>query len=94
MIDNTTVRNRAGSTPVLQGGFVTDDNLAIALCTYFSFHPERPEDDPLDDEVGWGKWVIEKTDDLIDRVIQEILDEWRKGLVLEKPYQSSAKEET
>jgi len=75
MIDNVQVRNRAGSTPVLKGGFVTDDNLAIALCTYFSNHPDRPMADEFDEQEGWGVWVIEKTNDLIDRVVQNVLEE-------------------
>ena len=66
------LRNRAGNIPALKeepGG----DNLGIALCTYFNSHPDQPEDDPIDDQVGWGDWVIEKTNDLIDRVIKTVL---------------------
>jgi len=66
------VRNRVGFIPVLKGGSAVDDNLAIALCTYFSNHPERPEEDEEDEQTGWGEWVIEKADDLIDRVIQNV----------------------
>jgi hypothetical protein len=63
--------NKVGSIPVIDGGSVTDDNLAIALATYFEDHPDRPETDEINDETGWGDWVIEKVDDLICRAIKE-----------------------
>ena len=34
------------------------DNLAIAICTYFDSHPDRPGDDKDDDD-GWSPWVRE-----------------------------------
>jgi hypothetical protein len=55
--------NKVGSIPVIDGGSVTDDNLAIALATYFEDHPDRPETDEINDETGWGDWV--KWEDLV-----------------------------
>lgn len=67
-----TLRNRLG------GLLVEDDNshgipdtLAIALCTYFEDHPDRPDEDPIDDELGWGKWVAAKVDACLDRLATE-----------------------
>jgi hypothetical protein len=67
-----TLRNRLG------GLLVEDDNshgipdtLAIALCSYFEDHVDRPDDDPIDDELGWGKWVVAKVEAAIDRLVAE-----------------------
>ena len=39
------IENQIGSIPAIRGGNVTDDNIAIALATYFSDLPECPEND-------------------------------------------------
>lgn len=65
-----TLRNRLGSLPV-ENGDRHSDTLAIALCSYFEDHMERPEDDPIDDELGWGKWVIQKCDEALDLIVAE-----------------------
>lgn len=37
------------------------DNLAVMLCSYFSRHLDRPEEDEeTDDNHHWGAWVIER----------------------------------
>lgn len=48
------------------------DTLAIALCTYFEKHLECPEDDPVDDEKGWGVWVIGKTEEALGLIVVDI----------------------
>jgi hypothetical protein len=45
------------------------DNLAVAICTYFSNHPERPENDPDDDETGWGEWVNQQYERTMTRIM-------------------------
>lgn len=52
----------------------TRDNLAIALATYFERHEDRPHDDPPSPQnESWGKWVIEKTEDMLERIAAEVL---------------------
>ena len=47
------------------------DNLAIALCSYFSSHMDRPEDD-TETENGWGQWAEEKTNEAIELIAASV----------------------
>lgn len=51
------------------------DNLAIVLASYFSRHIDRPGEDVDDTETGWGKWVLQKTDEALDLIAEEIFTE-------------------
>jgi hypothetical protein len=44
------------------------DNLAIALCSYFKGHLDRPEDDEHDDENGWSEWTVQQTNSALERL--------------------------
>lgn len=48
------------------------DNFAIVLCTYFSRHMNRPDDDPDDEERGWGQWVLGKYENAMDLIVKEV----------------------
>lgn len=78
-MDNTTLRNLIGNLPAIrfEPGMSegTGDNLAVALASYFKEHPDRPIDDPPS-EVSefWSKWVVEKTDDALDRMVETLLE--------------------
>jgi hypothetical protein len=78
-MDKIKLRNRVGCLPAI--AFVpgvsdsTGDNLAIALATYFSDHPDRPKDDPPSEvSDSWGAWVIKKTDEALDRIVGEVVE--------------------
>ncbi len=66
------LRNEIGSISIMNDGCATDDNLAIALGTYFEGLPECPEDD-FNDELGWSQWAIDKTNDILDRIVKQFL---------------------
>jgi len=52
----------------------TRDNLAIVIASYFEHHDDRPKDDPPSPESeSWGKWTIEKTNNLLARIAAEAL---------------------
>lgn len=82
---NTKLRNRISGIliekPEGSGGIGGADNLICALCAYFDCHMDRPEDDPLDDDSGWGEWVTEKADEAIDLIMDGVFQqvkEWEK----------------
>lgn len=63
------LKNKIACVPM--GDNSMGDNLAIVLCTYFSDHLERPEDDPEYD-TGWGEWVIAKSEEALDKIVAAI----------------------
>lgn len=65
------LRNKVGSIPIMNNGHTTDDNVAIAFVTYFDGLPECPDDD-IDDQIGWSQWAVDKTNDVIDRIINTL----------------------
>jgi hypothetical protein len=48
------------------------DTLGVVLCTYFSRHLDRPDDD-LETDFGWGEWVIRKTEEALDLLADDLL---------------------
>lgn len=64
------LRDDIGSLAAVDGEYATDDNIAIVFVTYFEKRLDRPEDDEIDDEVGWSKWAIEKTNDALNRIVE------------------------
>jgi hypothetical protein len=69
MADRTEeLRHKIAAIPMV-GTNPMDDNLAIALCTYFSDHPDRPENDEDTGETGWGDWVEQQYKATLDRIV-------------------------
>lgn len=67
------IRRRLGGHSVEDDGHA--DNLAIVLCTYFSDHLQRPEEDRETEEADnghWGEWVTERHNLALDRIALEI----------------------
>lgn len=60
------------------------DNLAIVLCTYFTDHPDQPEDDP-ETEHGWGEWVEDQVDKTIHAIIEAVMAEAEQKVPLPMP---------
>ena len=69
-MDKQALRNAIGGMPI-QGERMYD-TVAIALCSYFSDHLERPEEDH-DTEHGWGQWVEEKANKALDELTDVVL---------------------
>lgn len=65
------LRNEIGNLPIMADRYITDDNIAIALATYFENLPECPEND-INDQTGWSQWAIDKTNDVLDRIIAKL----------------------
>lgn len=69
MSTDTKSRNLLGGLPVEAGN---SDNLAIVLCSYFERHLDHPEEREMDDELGWTKWALKKTDEALDLIVEEL----------------------
>jgi hypothetical protein len=65
------LRNIIGSLPIINDGRATDDNVAIAIGTYFEGLPECPEND-FNDEIGWSQWAVDQTNDALDRIVDAL----------------------
>ena len=74
-MSNYDLRNKIGSIPVMRDGYATDDNVAIALASYFEGLPDCPKDD-TNDETGWSQWAMDKTNDALDRIV-DVLTEFQ-----------------
>ena len=66
------LKNVIGGCLIEDGPMV--DNVAIVLCTYFSDHTDRPENDPEDGESNWGVWVLDKYEKAMELIVDEIAD--------------------
>ena len=73
--------NAIGCIEMIGGGGIhdIDDNLAIALCTYFDDHPKKPVGEEISDDTGWSPWVVERVNDVLDRVAAEATRLLEKG---------------
>jgi len=70
-MENTELRNRIAEIPVLPGKYNSDDNLFIALVSYFERLPECPGGG-MNEETGWNQWAMDQALNLIDRIIEKV----------------------
>jgi hypothetical protein len=73
------MRNRVGNIMV----DTTDENsdsLGVVLASYFDGHMHRPESDPVDDETGWGEWVLAKSYAAMDNIAEFVAANTRAPL--------------
>ena len=70
----TNIRRNRVADITLEDGW-NRDNLTVILATYFSDHMERPENDKNDPDLGWGPWVMQKTNEALDRIVAHIKNE-------------------
>lgn len=68
------LRNIIGSIPILEDENEIGDNLSIALATYFENRTDCPDND-INDDVGWSQWAMDKTDEVLDRIIKVMISE-------------------
>lgn len=64
-------RNRIANIPA-DDGTASPDNLGIALCSYFADHVCRPLDDTIDERTGWSAWAVERTNAVLDKIVQVV----------------------
>lgn len=69
--DLVRLRNEIGCLDAVEGD--EDDNIAIALASYYETRPDRPEGDQIDEEVGWSAWAIEKTSNALNRIVAHLV---------------------
>jgi len=73
-MDSEALKLKIGNLPTIKSD-VFEDNIATALCCYFERHCDRPIDDPDDEDCpGWGVWVVEKMNELIDSIVDAVIE--------------------
>lgn len=71
--------NKIGGLPATDSGDPLDDNIVIALVTYFESREDKPDDSPIDDQVGWSEWAIEKANDALFRIVKYLSEAMGEG---------------